>query len=147
MATTASRATVTAPVEAVWEALARFADISRWARAVTQSSMLTPGPVGPGACRRVQVGRMALRETIETWEPGERLGYRIDGLPAIVVSAANTWSLAPGEDGGTEITLTGEVATKVPPAARLVAGRVGKTNEDLLADLVVHVEQLMRRQG
>ena len=89
---------------------------------------------------------MTLRETVETWEPGRRVGYRIEGLPAIVVSATNTWSLAEA-DGGTEITLTGEIATRVPPAARLVASRVGKSNDELVADLVVHVEQLMRRQG
>jgi len=147
MATTASRATVAAPVEAVWEALAVFADISRWARAVNQSSMLTAGPPGPGACRRVQVGRMAVRETVEIWDPGHRMAYRIEGLPAIVVSAVNTWTLTALDQGGTEITLTGEITTKVPPAARLVAGRVGKTNDELVADLVAHVEHLTRRQA
>ena len=94
MATTASRATVAAPVETVWEALASFADISRWSRTVAQSSLLTAGPPGPGVTRRVQVGRSALRETVDEWEPGVRIGYRIEGLPAVVRSAHNTWQLA-----------------------------------------------------
>ena len=61
MATSVSRATVAAPVQEVWDALAAFPDISRWARTVEQSSLLTSTAPGPGACRRVQVGRTTLR--------------------------------------------------------------------------------------
>lgn len=139
MATTASRATVAAPVETVWEALASFADISRWSRTVAQSSLLTVGPPGPGVTRRVQVGRSALRETVDEWEPGVRIGYRIEGLPAVVRSAHNTWQLAAAGEG-TDITLTGAIETRGGPVvARLVAGRVGRANEELVADLAAHV--------
>jgi len=139
MATTASRVTVAAPVDTVWEALASFADLSRWSRTVDQSSLLTAGPPAPGVTRRVQIGRTALRETIDAWEPGRRLGYRIEGLPAVVRSAHNTWELAPAGDG-TDVTLTGAVETRGGPVvARLVAGRIGRANEDLVADLAAHV--------
>ena len=91
MATTASRATVAAPVETVWEALASFADISRWSHR-RPGSLLTVGrPVR--VTRRVQVGRSALRETVDEWEPGSA-SATASRLPAVVRSAHNTWQLA-----------------------------------------------------
>lgn len=143
MATTASGVTVPAPVETVWATLARFADISRWARAVDQSSLLTAGPPGTGTTRRVQVGRAALRETVDIWEPERRLGYTIEGLPAVVTAAHNTWVLRP-EGAGTAVELTGEVETRRPVPARLVAVRLGRTNDQLVADLAARVA---RRQA
>lgn len=136
MATTASSARVQARPDEVWAVLATFGDISRWGRGVTHSTLLTSGPIGPGSVRRVQVGRVALRETIVRWEPGEALGYTIAGLPPIVQSATNTWTLA-AVDGGTEITLTSEVATRGGPVvARLVGRRLGDAGRDLVAGLV-----------
>ena len=86
MATTASRATVAAPVETVWEALASFADISRWSRTVAQSSLLTVGPPGPGVTRRVQVGRSALRETIDEWNKQPLRSTVLDNLARLTSS-------------------------------------------------------------
>ncbi|GAA1774474.1 SRPBCC family protein [Nocardioides hankookensis] len=135
MTTTASHVSVAVPVDVVWDLLAGFADISRWASNVSQSSLLTAGPPGPGTVRRVQVGRAALRETITVWEPGRELAYDIAGLPAIVTAASNTWTLAP--DGtGTAVTLTGTVATRGGPLLdRLVARQVGKAGDQLTQSL------------
>lgn len=135
MATTSSNAIVNAPIETVWETLARFEDISQWGRGVDQSSLLTDGSPGLGSVRRVQVGRTTLRETITVWEPLRTLGYRIEGLPPLVNTASNTWTL---ETAGarTRVTLTGEVEAKGGPLpSRLVARLIGKAGKDLVAGL------------
>lgn len=151
MATTASSARVQARPDEVWAVLATFGDISRWGRGVTHSTMLTSGPVGPGSVRRVQVGRVALRETIVRWEPDQAIGYTIAGLPPVVVSATNTWTLAPVGGGGTEITLTSDVSTRGGPAvARLVGRRLGQAGRDLVAGLVDDLSDtdgVQHRQG
>lgn len=139
MATTSSNAIVNAPIETVWETLARFEDISQWGRGVDQSSLLTDGPPGLGSVRRVQVGRTTLRETITVWEPLQALGYRIEGLPPLVNTASNTWTLettGTGAGTGTRVTLTGEVEAKGGPLpSRLVARLIGKAGKDLVAGL------------
>jgi carbon monoxide dehydrogenase subunit G len=141
MTTTVSHATVTAPVEAVWELLAGFADISSWASNVSQSSLLSETAPGPGAVRRVQVGRAALRETVVRWEPGRTLAYDITGLPAVVTAARNTWTLEPSGTG-TAVTLTGEVATRGGPlVARLVARQVGNACDELVQSLAAHLRR------
>jgi hypothetical protein len=139
MAKTSCSAAVPAAAEVVWETLARFEDISRWGTGVSESSMLTQANEGLGATRRVQVGRNTLRETITVWQPQRSLGYSIVGLPPVVRQAGNTWTLA-AEGDGTRVTLTSEVVTKGGPLlGRLVAGRIGKANKQLLAGLVSHL--------
>lgn len=139
MTSTVSSISVAAPVEVVWDLLARFADISSWASNVSQSSLLTSTAPGPGAVRRVQVGRAALRETVVRWEPGRALGYDIAGLPAIVTAARNTWTLE-SAGAGTSVTLTGEVETRGGPlVARLVARQVGRACEELVQSLATHL--------
>jgi carbon monoxide dehydrogenase subunit G len=141
MTSTVSNVSVTAPVEVVWDLLARFADISSWAGNVSQSSLLTSTAPGLGAVRRVQVGRAALRETVVRWEPGRALAYDIAGLPAIVTSARNTWTLEPSATG-TAVTLTGEVETRGGPlVARLVSRQVGKACDDLVQSLAAHLRR------
>jgi polyketide cyclase/dehydrase/lipid transport protein len=139
MTTTVSQVSVDAPAEAVWDLLAGFADISAWASNVAQSSLLTPGPPGPGAVRRVQVGRAALRETVTAWEPGRTLAYDIAGLPVVVTAAGNTWTLAP-RGTGTSVTLTGEVQTRGGPlVARIVGRKIGQANAELVQCLAARL--------
>lgn len=144
MTSTASNVSVEVPVEAVWELLADFADISSWASSVSQSSLLTATAPGIGAVRRVQVGRSALRETVIRWEPGRALAYDIAGLPAIVTAVRNTWTLEPSGTG-TTVTLTGEVETRGGPlVARLVARRVGKAGDQLVQSLAARLRSTRR---
>ena len=139
MAQTSSSIILPVPLETVWATLARFEDVAQWGRGVSQSSLLTEAPSGLGAVRRVQVGRSALRETIVVWEPPHALGYTIEGLPAIVTSASNTWHLA-SHGTGTRVTLTGEVETKGGPLlSKLVARKISGANIELLAGLNDHV--------
>jgi hypothetical protein len=141
MVTTASHATVAAPVDAVWQALTAYGDIGRWASSVDHSSLLTDGPVGPGSVRRIQSGRTVLRETITRWEPGSALGYDIAGLPAVITAASNTWTLA-ADGAGTAITLTGEVETRGGPVvARLVSRRFATIGDQLVRGLAEHLRR------
>ena len=139
MATTSCTALIPVGVEEVWAALARFGDISQWGTGVSQSSLLTEASEGPGATRRVQVGRNALRETVTQWEPPCLLGYSIAGLPPVVRQASNTWVLsAAGE--GTRVTLTSTVATKGGPlVSRLVARKLGTAGKQLVRGLEGHL--------
>jgi hypothetical protein len=133
--------TVLLPVvlEDVWARLARFGDISEWGTGVSQSSLLTDASDGPGATRRVQVGRNALRETITQWQPPRSLGYSIEGLPPVVRQASNMWVLS-AEAGGTRVTLTSSVTTKGGPlVSRLVVRRLGKAGKQLVGGLEHHL--------
>lgn len=144
MATTSSSIVVPSPLETVWSTLERYADVAQWGRGVSQSSLLTEQATGVGAVRRVQVGRIALRETVTVWEPLRALGYRIEGLPAIVRSAGNTWTIS-ADGTGTRVTLTGVVETKVGRLLdKVVAGRIGKANDELLAGLQDHLSRAGR---
>ena len=139
MTSTASNVSVAAPVEVVWDVLADFADISSWAGHVSQSSLLSPGPVGLGSVRRVQVGRAALRETVIVWEPARRLAYAIAGLPPIVTSASNTWTLE-ATGAGTTVTLTTDAQTRGGPLlARVVGRKLGQAGDDLTRSLAARL--------
>jgi hypothetical protein len=129
---------ITADREAVWETLARFEDLSHWGRGVAHSSLLTRQATGLGAIRRVQVGRNALREQVILWEPASRLGYTVTGLPPLVRRVSSTWTLVT-EAGGTRVTLASDVDTAGGPlVSRLVARRLAKAGEQLLAGLSDH---------
>lgn len=128
-----SRVAAAAPHD-VWEVLADFPGISRWASSVSHSSALTSSATGYGAVRRVQVGRDALRECVVGWDAERRLSYVIDGLPKVVLRAVTTWTLE-ADGPGTRITVTNDVNTRPPFLARLVGRRLGRATERLLADL------------
>jgi carbon monoxide dehydrogenase subunit G len=127
-----------APPDAVWSVLARFGDLARWAPGVDHACLLHDGELAPGIVRRVQVGRMVLLETVDDVEPARRLGYRIDGLAPVLRRVRNDWELRPA-GGGTEASVTTTVdAGPRPPQrliARLVAARLAKTSDAMLAGL------------
>lgn len=135
MTKTSSTIILSASPETVWATLARFEDVAQWGRGVSQSSLLGEVSSGVGAVRRVQVGRAALRETVIEWEPSRALAYTIEGLPAVVRSASNSWSLT-AHGTGTSVTLTGEVSTKVGRVLdAIVARKIGSANRELLTGL------------
>lgn len=130
--------------EDIWAVLADFGGISRWAPNVDHSCLATSQREGAGTVRRVQVGRNALLERVVEWEPGEGLAYAIEGLPPVVRSVGNTWSLE-ADSGATRVTLRTRVDTGPRPPQQLVAraiGRVmGKASVQMLAGLKAHLEE------
>ncbi len=144
MAELSEAITVDRPPADVWEVLAAFERIVEWAPNVQHSSLTTDRADGVGAVRRVQVGRNALLEEVTEWEPGERLSYAINGLPPVVLSAVNTWRLAPSGNG-TDVSLTSTVDAGGRPPQRLIARIIGramaKASREMLSGLQHHLDQ------
>lgn len=142
MTTVERSVSVDAAPEAVWQVLAAYDRIAEWAPDVAHSCLLSDQTVGVGTVRRVQVGRNALRETVVRWDPGTALGYTIEGLPSLVRSAANTWTLEAG-GGRTAITITSAIDSGPRPPGRLVGRAVARAmagaSERMLAGLTDHL--------
>jgi uncharacterized protein YndB with AHSA1/START domain len=135
--------TLAQPPEAVWAALAAYDRIAAWAPQVDHATRLGGPPDGPGAVRRVQVGRLALVETVTDWEPGRHLAYRIEGLPRPLGRVATSWHLRPAGTG-TEVSVTTTVdAGPRPPQqliARIGARRLGAAGDQMLGGLAGHLD-------
>lgn len=138
---------VNATAGQIWEVLSDYGAISAWAPNVSHSSLTTEMVDGVGATRRVQVGRNALLEEIVDWQPELTLSYDIKGLPKIVRSVNNRWTLNDRGDV-TEVTLTSnvEVGNRPPQklVARIVARQLAKASEQLLSGLAAHAEGMNR---
>lgn len=116
---------VEAPPDRVWALLSDFAGISGWASNVDHSSLLTEQVSGVGTVRRIQTGGAVVLETIESWEPGVELSYRITGLPPVIKELTNTWQLE-AASSGTRVTLTTHIDAGPRPPQQLVAKAVGR---------------------
>lgn len=141
-ATAVRRAAIAAPGDQVWAALADFGGLSQWAPDVDHSCLLHDADLGMGVVRRVQVGRTTLLETVDVLEPGHRLGYRITGLPPVLRSVRNEWVIDPAPAGADVAVTTTVDAGPRPPqqlVARLVARRLAKASDSMLAGLAAHV--------
>ncbi|MEQ8840201.1 MAG: SRPBCC family protein [Acidimicrobiales bacterium] len=132
---------IAASSDEVWAALSDFASISAWAPNVDHSCLLTEQTEGVGTTRRIQTGRITLVETVETYEPGRTLAYRLTGLPPVIRSVTNTWQLAPSGDQ-TSATLTSQIdaGPRLPQKAiaRAVGRRLGAASEQMLDGLAAH---------
>ena len=99
---------------------------------------------GIGTVRRVQIARQTLVERVVAWDPPSTLSYTIEGLPPMVGSARNTWTLTPA-GRVTEVTLTTEIDTGRNPAkmaiAKKVLERMAVASEFMLAGMVERVAQ------
>ena len=139
--------TVAADVDEVWTALADFGAISRWAPNVDHSCLMSDRTEGIGTVRRIQTGRTTVVERVTEWEPGTALAYSIDGLPPILRSVVNRWTIEP-VGGDTRVSLTSSVHAGPRPPRRLVARVVGRrlasASDEMLAGLDRHLTQ---RQG
>jgi hypothetical protein len=61
---------------------------------------------------------MALVETVTTWDPDVELTYTITGLPPIVRSVENRWTLR-SADEGTLVSLTTSIDPGTSPRGRI----------------------------
>lgn len=148
MTTTARSRRVHAPPERVWELLADFGGIARWAPVVDHASLLAAPADGAGmvgVVRRIQTGRRTVLERVVRWEEPTAIAYDIEGLPKAIRSLRNEWTLAPGPAESTEVSLATTVDCGPRPpqqlVARLVARRLAATVSDqLLAGLSAALE-------
>ena len=144
MAEIVERVSIARPSEEVWDALADFGGISRWAPGVDHSCLTTEQRDGVGTQRRVQVGRNAFLERVVEWEPGHRLAYLIEGLPPVVRSVTNSWELQ-GSGGSTTVTLASRIDTgpRLPQQviARVVGRAMAKASREMLTGLKSRIEE------
>ena len=135
-------AVVAVDADAVWEVLGDFGAISTWAPNVDHSCLMSEQAEGVGAVRRVQVGRSSLVERVVEWTPGLALAYSIEGLPPVIRTVVNTWSLMEMASG-TRVSLTSRVnAGPRPPQqliARIAAQRLARSSETMLVGLERHL--------
>jgi carbon monoxide dehydrogenase subunit G len=126
------------PREVVWDVLADFGNLSRWARNVDHSSLVTTQHRGVGAARRIQMGRVVLIERVVEWETGASLAYAVEGLP-IVRGVVNGWTLETA-GGTTKVSLTSRIDSN--PVVGWVVGRVlSRDLRKLLDGLKSYVEE------
>ena len=131
--------TLAIPVAAaeVWDALADFGEIVRWAPNVDHSCLMSSQTSGVGTARRIQAGRRTLVERVVEWQPGERLGYVIEGLP-VVRSLRSTWHLDERGPRTVVSLITAVDAGSRPPqklAAKALARRLSKVSDRMLEGL------------
>ncbi|MGA7758936.1 MAG: SRPBCC family protein [Ilumatobacteraceae bacterium] len=127
--------TVAAPIGDIWNVLAEFDTISRWAPNVDHSCLLADRPDDDGLAgdmlgiaRRVQSGRFVLVERITTWEPQTRLAYEITGLPPVLRHVVNEWRLtAPDTPSSTHVALVTQVDCGPRPPQQLIARAAGRS--------------------
>ena len=72
---------IDAPVEKVWEVLADFSEVYRWAPSVTKSYSTSESSNGPEASRHCEVaGFGGVDETITQWDDGRGFTYSFSGV-------------------------------------------------------------------
>jgi Polyketide cyclase / dehydrase and lipid transport len=132
------RCEIAAPTAEVWATLADFAAISSWADNVDHSCLISAQTEGVGIVRRIQSGRTTLLERVVSWEPGVCLSYALEGLPAVVRSATNTWTLD-ATANGSMVTLTSRAdAGPRPPQqliAKVVCRKLAQASDQMLSGL------------
>lgn len=145
MATVERSGSIAASPDQVWSVLSDFAAISAWAPNVDHSCLMSEQRDGVGMVRRIQIDRVTVVETVETWEPGRTLAYCIGGLPPVIKSVTNTWSITAADDDHVDVRLTTEVDAGPRPPQQLIAKAVGKklaaASEQMIAGLTIHLEQ------
>jgi hypothetical protein len=150
MITVARSCVIPVHLTRVWDVLAEFDQLAVWADNADHTCWLDePSADGEmiGRARRVQAGRVVLVETITVWEPPTRLAYDLGGLPRVIRSAVNEWTLAvdPGDVDSTLVTLATHVDCGTRPPQRVVAEiaarRLAGASDVMLAGLSAHLTQ------
>ncbi len=86
---------IDAPVGKVWEALADFGAIYRWAPAVTNSYTTSENDRGPDAARHCDIaGFGGIEEYVTEWKEGKFFKYKATPVGAIGGSHS-TWGVTP----------------------------------------------------
>ena len=88
-----SQIVIDAPVKQVWEILADFGEVYRWAPSVTKSYSTSDDNSGPEASRHCDIaGFGGIEEEITEWNEGRSFTYRASGVGPIS-HWYSTWSV------------------------------------------------------
>lgn len=89
---------INAPVQRVWEVLADFGGVSRWAPSVTKSYSTSKNNGGPEASRHCDIaGFGSVEEDITEWNEGRDFTYVATGVGPIS-EGYSTWAVKPQGD-------------------------------------------------
>lgn len=89
---------IDAPVQKVWEVLADFGAVFRWAPSVTNSYSTSKNNSGPEASRHCDVaGFGGIEEYVTEWNEGRDFTYLFTGVGPIS-EGYSTWSVKPQDD-------------------------------------------------
>ena len=118
---------IDAAKDKVWEVLADFGAVSKWAPTITDSAIVGDANEGVGAARTCEHEKMGtLEETIVSWTEGEALSYDVTaGLPFPMKALNNHWSIRE-RGASTEVTLHQEFSTKLGPLGSLMESMMVK---------------------
>ena len=136
---------IDAPIDRVWAVLADIGSIADWNPGVKESRQTTSGEVGTGAGRRCELGgRNYLDEEVVTFEPPDRITFRITATNLPFASADIRFELQAASNG-TDVTVSPIYTLKMGAIGKLldkllVRSTYRKGMRDLLQGLKSHVE-------
>lgn len=134
MSDVTSEQIIEASPEQVWAILGdEYHLLHEWFDGASGTELETDLPHGPASVRIVRNGPMKVRETIDVWEPGRRLGYVIAGLGPGAADVRSDWELHDRPDGTTIAKVTtswrmrgGPVGTLIRPIYAQALARAGR---------------------
>ena len=104
MSTVKGQIEINAPVDVVWEAIADFGGVYKWAPNVTSSYSTTEANEGVGASRHCEVpGVGGIDEEIVDWKEGTSYKYQVENIGPIG-KLVNEWSVT--SDGNMSLVTT-----------------------------------------
>ncbi len=146
MSQVAKRVRLKASVDQVWNVVADFGGVEKWAPTVVESHCSTEAQCGLGAKRilTTTTGEVT-EEVVIAWNEGRSFAFEIsNGLASIIKNLRETWSVNPPPTGS-EVVVTMDYQTKDgiinSLLHALVVGRIlNKILVHNLAGLKHHVE-------
>ncbi len=132
-------ATIDAPRDMVWAALADYGGIATWNTDIDASRIVSGSEQGVGAERQCDFGNKYLRERVREWEPGKRLSLDFTHFPA-PLRAAVTFQLS--DAVGTRVAADYWFQGKglLRPFGWMLKPLLRKAISGVLRDLKAHIE-------
>lgn len=130
--------TVALPVDRVFELLADHANYHRFP-GIKRSELLSegkPAPNGLGAVRRVGLGDVVLDEEITSFEPPNRLGYRVIASKPVKVEHEGGVIVMTAVAEGTEIRWRSTFRLNIPLVGWFVTRRAARQFEKGFRDVL-----------
>jgi len=138
---------IDAPVNDVWQKLAKLDDVQNFVDSVTKSYYSSEQKEGVGAERTCEVkGFGTLVEEIVEWKDGETLTYTVEGMPPMVKHAQSNWRLERKSHIQTTVTVTSSMETRYGLFGAFMEKfamkpRITRILEDALSQFKNYVEQ------